>query len=297
MTVPPVNVLIGFLLAAVIALAALRVRALNPQGALAALVLGTIIFGLGGLGWAILLLGFFISSSALSKLFRRQKAALDEKFSKGSQRDAGQVMANGGMAGLFVLLHVLFPGAAWPWAAFAGALAAANADTWATELGVLSRSTPRLITNGKPVERGTSGGISMPGLFAAFGGGLFIALLAVLFWQGRVFPAGNDTPAWLASLTGAEAPILSLPQALAWMAAISLAGLAGSLVDSFLGATVQAIYTCPTCRKETERHPLHTCGTQTTLLRGWAWLNNDWVNISCTLLGALTCLLLGAALL
>jgi Raf kinase inhibitor-like YbhB/YbcL family protein len=66
------------------------------------------------------------------------------------------------------------------------------------------------------------------------------------------------------------------------MALITLAGLAGSLVDSLLGATWQAIYYCPACRKETERHPLHTCGTPITLLRGWRWLNNDWVNATCT---------------
>ena len=72
------------------------------------------------------------------------------------------------------------------------------------------------------------------------------------------------------------------------MAAVTLAGLAGSLVDSLLGATVQAIYTCPCCQKETERHPTHGCGCQTTLLRGWTWMDNDWVNGMCTLAGVLT---------
>ncbi len=260
------NVAIGFILAVVVALAAWRAGTLNRQGAVAAGLLGTIIFGLGGLGWAILLLAFFISSSALSRLFRKKKMIFDEKFSKGSQRDAGQVLANGGIAGLFVLLHVLFPGALWPWIGFTGALAAANADTWATELGVLSRSAPRLITSGRTVERGTSGGISWVGTAAAAGGALFIALLGVGCWQGDIFSLA--------------------PNSLAWLAGITLAGLAGSLADSLLGATIQAIYYCPSCKKETERSPLHTCGTPTRLLRGWPWLDNDWVNAVCTIVGA-----------
>ncbi len=260
------NVLAAAGLATLVVWAAWRVGVLNRQGALAALVLGTVIFGLGGTGWAVLLLGFFVSSSLLSRLFGRRKAAFEEKFSKGGKRDAGQVLANGGIAGLFVILHLLQPDAAWPWVGFAGALAAANADTWATELGVLSRSAPRLITSGRRVEPGTSGGISAPGTAAATGGALLIALLAVVCWQGQVFaiPANG----------------------LAWLAIITLAGLAGSLVDSLLGATIQAIYRCPACQKETERHPLHTCGSQTTLTRGWTWLNNDWVNGFCTAAGA-----------
>lgn len=281
------SILAGFSLAAAIALAAWKVNSLNAQGALAAVLLGTVIFGLGGLGWAILLIAFFVSSSLLSRLFRRRKMGLDEKFSKGSQRDAAQVAANGGIAGLFVLLHVLLPGAAWPWAAFAGALAAANADTWATELGVLSPDTPRLITTGQPVERGTSGGISRFGTLAAMSGAMVIALFAVLFWQGHILTLQHGAPGWLARTLGSDAPPLTLLPAAVWFAAITLAGLAGSLLDSLLGATVQAIYFCPACQKETERYPLHSCGTPTTRLRGWPPMNNDMVNTLCTLAGAL----------
>ncbi len=279
------SLLIGFGLAVIVAAAAWKAKALSPSGGLAAGMLGTVIFGLGGLGWAVLLLAFFISSSALSRLFKQRKAAFDEKFAKGSQRDAGQVLANGGVAGVFVLLHVLFPTALWPWAAFAGALAAANADTWATELGTLSRSRPRAITTGKIVERGTSGGVTGEGTLAALGGALLIGLLAVVFWQGGVpgvSAAGSDG---LAHLLGAGAPRLSLPAALLYLLLIGLAGLAGSLFNSFLGATVQAIYTCPACAKETERHPTHTCGSPTVLKRGWPWMSNDWVNGLCTLIG------------
>jgi len=63
-------------------------------------------------------------------------------------------------------------------------------------------------------------------------------------------------------------------------------GLAGALFDSLLGATVQGIYFCDRCRKETER-PVHRCGAQTRRLRGWTWLNNDWVNFLSSLVGGL----------
>ena len=255
------QLLLGFCFAAIIAYGAYRANSLSRSGAWGALLEGTIIFGLGGWRWAILLLAFFISSSALTRTFAKRKASLNEKFDKGGQRDIGQVLANGGIASIFAGLHFFFPQAAWTWIAFAASLAAVNADTWATELGVLNPSMPRLITSWKPVELGTSGGISVFGTCAAAGGSLVIGVLA-----GLVVENGNF-----------------------WMVAgiASLGGLLGSLFDSFLGATVQAIYRCPQCEKETEKHPLHTCGSKTVQVRGWKWLNNDMVNVGCAVVGAL----------
>lgn len=257
----------GFGLAGLIALAAYAARSLSASGALAATLLGGIMFGLGGLPWAALLIGFFASSSILSRLFKGRKTGLNEKYSKGSRRDASQVFANGGVAGLLVILLALFPAATWLWACGAAALAAANADTWATELGVLNKSRPRLITTWKAVEKGTSGGISLAGTLAALAGAGLIALLAVIFWPES---AGEASLVRMAGRFGV----------------ITLAGLGGSLVDSLLGATLQAIYYCPACDKETEHHPLHTCGTHTRQMRGLVWLNNDAVNWACALSGA-----------
>ncbi len=249
-----------------VAAAAWKAGSLRKDGAWAAALLGAVVFGLGGWEWAVLLLAFFFSSSGLSRLFALRKRSLSEKFSKGSRRDAAQVLANGGLAGLFVLAHLAQPEALWPWAGFAGALAAVNADTWATELGVLSRACPVLLTNGRCVERGTSGGVTLWGTLAALGGAALLGLLA-----GALFPAGGG---WL--LGGA----------------VTLGGVCGSLLDSLLGATFQAVYFCPACEKETEHHPLHTCGAQTRLRRGLPWLNNDLVNLAASLAGAGAALLL-----
>jgi uncharacterized protein (TIGR00297 family) len=261
------QILYGFILALSIAFLAHRAHSLNRSGAIAATIVGTIIFGLGGWQWAVLLLAFFITSSGLSRAFKNRKRGLDEKFSKGHERDAGQVLGNGGLATLFVLVHALEPDFMIGWLGFAASLAAVNADTWATELGVLNPVPPRMITDlRKRVEKGTSGGISLIGTVASLLGSAVIALLAV--WLS---PSGALNASHFLLITGA--------------------GLAGSLFDSFLGATVQAMYYCPADRKETEKHPLHTCGTATVHTRGWKWLDNDWVNFACGLSGALLALL------
>ncbi|MDK1029436.1 MAG: DUF92 domain-containing protein [Anaerolineae bacterium] len=251
---------VAILLASLIAYLAFRVRSLDRSGAYAAFLIGTMIFGLGGWRWAFLLLAFFISSSALSRAFDAHKREASEKYAKGNQRDAGQVMGNGAIPALFAGLHVLYPGETWPWLGFAAALAAVNADTWATELGVLNRTSPRLITNLRVlVEKGTSGGVSMLGTLASLAGAMVIGFLAELLFSIGI--------TWL----------IFLP--------VTVAGFLGALFDSFLGATVQGIYYCPSCKKETERHPTHDCGTQTTRIRGWIWLNNDWVNFACGAFG------------
>lgn len=258
----------GFLLAAVVSYAAYRRQSLTRNGAYAATLLGTIVFGLGGWQWALLLLAFFLSSSGLTGAFRRAKQRPEEKYAKGGERDAMQVLSNGGAAGTFVVLHAIFPAAVWPWVGFAGALAAVNADTWATELGVLNPWLPRLITQLRtPVEKGTSGAVSLVGTLASLLAAALIGLLAAV------------------TLHGLHCTILF---------SVMLGGLLGSLVDSLLGATLQAVYFCPLDQKETEKHPFHTCGTKTIHVRGLKWLDNDLVNVACSITGALTALLLSA---
>lgn len=258
------RLLLGLLFSSGVALFAYRRRSLNRSGAAGAVISGTSIFGMGGASWGLSLIYFFVSSSLLSHFRERDKAdAAADKFSKGAQRDMTQAAANGGLATLFALIYGL---ARTPRtrrlarAGFTGALAAANADTWATELGVLSASTPRLITTGRPVAPGTSGGVTLLGSAASASGAFTLGLF---FW---LMQAGHRSLARL--------PLTAL-----------VSGMAGSLFDSLLGATVQAMYYCPACKTETERR-VHRCGTPTIPLRGIPWMNNDAVNFLATGFGA-----------
>jgi len=281
--------LLGLLLSALVGLVAYWRGSLSKSGVAGAILTGTIIFGLGGWAWGILLIVFFVSSSALSHYKESLKESLAEKFSKGHRRDLAQTLANGGAGALIVIANALWPHPAW-WAAFVGALATVNADTWATELGVLSKARPRLVINGKQVEVGTSGGVTLTGALAALGGAMLIAIMGAVWggpWEpNRVYTTWNTQP-----VPGVILEPLS-PTALMWMGFFrvlwiaSLAGLFGSLFDSFLGATVQAMYFCDHCVKETERRPTHTCGNSTRRLRGWRWLDNDWVNFLSSVVGA-----------
>lgn len=255
----------GFVLSLIIAWLAYRRAALTASGALGAILTGTAIFGFGGLDWGLLLIAFFVSSSLLTRYKETAKAEVVEQFAKGGPRDLGQALANGGLAALMALAYGLTGSVCLPLLfAFVGALAEANADTWATELGVLSRETPRLITTRKPVAPGTSGGVTWDGTGAGLAGAALIGGLAAAF-------------RWISGAPFISAMMLLLVGA--------LAGVIGSLADSWLGATVQGIYYCEVCGKETERE-LHRCGARTRLVRGWRALNNDGVNFIGTLIGA-----------
>ena len=259
----------GLALSAIIGGAGYRKGALSRSGVLGALLVGTAIFGLGGWVWGFVLIAFFVSSSLLSRYREQEKEGLAEKFAKGYQRDLGQALANGGWGAVLSMIYLLRPHPLL-WAAFLGAMGTVNADTWATELGVLSPTPPRLLTTGEPVPVGTSGGVSRLGSVAAALGGGFIGLVAFLLHEGASLLQGR-------SLQWADLWIV------VWA---TVGGLAGSFFDSLLGATVQGIYYCPVCRKETER-AVHRCGTPTSLRRGWRWLNNDLVNFLSSVVGGL----------
>lgn len=250
--------LFGLLLSALIGSVGYWRHSLTRSGWLGAIIVGTATTAFGGWAWGSLIIIFFALSSLLSKAGQPRKLAIAaDKFSKTDQRDLWQVLANGGLPALLALGYAATPHPGW-WAAALGAVATAAADTWATEIGTLSRSAPRLITSGRRVKPGTSGGISSLGLLATL---LGAAAIGATGWLACAIGGGNGLAAG------------------SWMLGVSLiGGSSGSLFDSLLGATLQAIRWCATCSCETER-TIHRCGTPTRAFRGWRWLNNDWVNL------------------
>ena len=261
--------LLGLFLSAVVAALGYWRRALSRSGMAGAILVGTLIFGFGGWEWGLLLIAFFVSSSWLSHYRKADKVLVAEKFSKGMRRDIGQTLANGGLGAILAVVYARYPEPLL-FAAFVGAMATVNADTWATELGILSRVPPRLITSGDVVPPGTSGGVTALGTWSSVAGALLIGTVATALVQAGSLLGGNS---W--SLRATSYTLLAV-----------VGGLVGSLFDSLLGATVQGIYYCAQCAKETES-PVHHCGTPAQPLRGWTWLNNDLVNFLASVVGGL----------
>jgi uncharacterized protein (TIGR00297 family) len=218
----------------------------------AAAIVGALVWIFAGWQAVLVLLAFFVPSTAISRLGRARKRELVD-IGKHGPRDAMQVLANGGVATVAAVLSHWF--GAPLLAAFAGAFAAASADTWATEVGTLARSAPRSILTFRPLTPGLSGGVTWQGSAAQIAGSALVALVAVLV---------HMAPFW---------PVL-------------VGGVAGSLADSLLGATLQTRRYCPQCQRECETDP-HACGSATNVRRGLLWFDNDAVNFVATLIGGL----------
>jgi len=219
-------------------------KSLSTSGAISGFLMGIIIFGAGGWPWIIPLVFFFISASVLSHLHHKPY----------SHRNILQILANGGVGTIFAIIYFFtnFPPAI---VLYLGAIGAATADTWATEIGFYSKNQPRLVLSKKIVARGVSGGVTFLGIFGSAMGALIIGIL------GEEILHLND---------------LLLP--------ITIAGLTGSLVDSILGRFIQAQFKCRQCGSQTEDR--YHCDHKTKLIFGSKWIGNDMVNFINTIAGA-----------
>ena len=215
---------LGFLLSLCIAIPAFLKRSLTFSGAFAAVLLGTLLFGFGEVVVYLSLIVFFVSSSVLSKGVKRYASdtmkAVTALLEKNDVRDHTQAFANAGVA--------LICAAIYRWSgenvfkiASVMAFAVANADTWASEIGVLSTSKPVYLIKRTPVERGISGGVTWLGSFASLLG----ALLIGTFYVGVELYSGS-----------------SAGDAITVGVYIVLIGFMGSVIDSLIGELWQAKY-------------------------------------------------------
>jgi uncharacterized protein (TIGR00297 family) len=241
-----VNVAAAVAVAGLLAAAAGRAGWFTVAGAATGgLVAGVAYAGAGWSGLALLAL-FVVSGSALPRV-----AGTAASADRGPRR-AAQVLANGWTAALGAALVPAEPAVGW--ALLSGGLAAAQADTWATEIGSRGNHPAVLVTTGEPVPAGTSGGITARGTIAG--------VLGAAIMGGAAGTVMRDARTGLA---------------------VTVAGIAGMMVDSLLGGTVQLAYRCPTCRARVDgnRH----CGIGTRRTGGCRWITNDVVNALATGVG------------
>jgi len=257
----PARLLIGSLLSLLVAVVSYRLRFLDSSGSVATFVLGVIIFGIGGWPFSAPMLSFFFLSSVLSKVAERRRREISSLFEKSSRRDAGQVLANGGIAAIAILIWHVTGAPLW-YMLFLGAVAAVTADTWATEVGILLGRNPRSVINWLPVPAGTSGGITVAGVAGSVAGAFMIAVAG---WLVRM-----PGPAYSFGIKG--------------IVCLTVSGVFAQVLDSVLGATIQAQHVCPVCGRHTERR-LHCGGVATRFHSGLRWVNNDVVNALCALGG------------
>jgi uncharacterized protein (TIGR00297 family) len=248
---------LAVLAAAAVSISAWRFGALRASGAVAGTLVGTVVLGFAGIGAAAVLVLFFVTSSALSAL---------PPSGERSTRGARQVLANGSVA---AVMAALAGNAAYAAVAFLGATAAATADTWATEIGIRWGKRPRSILTLRQQPPGTSGAVSIAGSVAAICGALAVGA------AGSLLVAGVGVRA---------------------AAAVSVAGFGGSVVDSLLGAALQAGYHCPQCGASPEVARHDGCGVRAERVSGVPGLDNDAVNWVATLAGAVAAVALTSLL-
>ncbi|THX67350.1 hypothetical protein D6D08_06727 [Aureobasidium pullulans] len=183
-----------------------------------------------------LLVGFFIAGTVGTKINHSQKATLTQSATGGvggeGARNYAQVLANSGTASVLILWHLYASQNGTNLKTFgltdvipfgiAASYAAAAADTLSSELGILSPTSPVLITAPwRSVPRGTNGGVTITGLLAGLAGSVFISSLAyfTLPYSGTAWTGDAKFMFWVT---------------------LTAAGFSGTLLDSLLGALVQA---------------------------------------------------------
>ncbi len=263
---------------AVAAPLAYKAKFLDLSGVVFAAVLGLIVgLSLGPLMLAVLLL-FLVMNSIFTRLDYVNKALKGAAEPKGGVRTWRSVMANGLVAAVFATLEKIHPGTVFE-IGFLGSIAVASADTMSTEIGLLSLRKPRMITNFRVTEPGTSGAITGLGVLGGVLGALIISAVGLLFLHYSINIADPRHNYALVVTTTSN-----IGGAGMFALIVAVGGVFGSFVDSFLGGTLQGRFVCATCGTRTER-AVH-CGARATRLSGLRFLDNDTVNVLAVAAGA-----------
>ncbi len=243
------------------ALIAIGASAIDRRGFLASIAVGYPIILGGGWTWFVIVATFFVLGVAFTWYRYEYKKSIGSAQEKGGTRNWPNILANGGVASLLGLGELLGGGLVFS-VLYIGAISAAASDTVATELGLLNKSPPRLITHPRTsVSPGTSGGVSPMGLAGT--------LLA-------------------SALIGVVSAVLGVASGLAPASVVAVSisgGVIGSLADSAAGATFQRKSYCVVCGKPSES--LVHCGEPTRFSSGLKFVDNHVVNVLATIFGAL----------
>lgn len=247
---------LGVLLAFIISYLSYKVKFLTISGSAAAFIIGSIVFGLGGIAWSVPILSFFLSSSLLTIMNVHKNLEVSGYFSKNKQRNFYQVLANGLVPTLIILLNLIFDESFFIYL-YISSVAAVCADTWGTEIGTWNKTATYNILTMERANQGESGGISVIGTIGSFCGALFVAVSSLIY-IGLKFD---------------------------YLLFAIISGVAGSLVDSILGVSVQVQYLCPKCGKIVDQ--TNHCNIEINYKRGIKIINNDVVNLLAGTSGAI----------
>ncbi len=278
-----IRIVLGGGINLLLASAAFKRQSVSLSGAVTGFITGLVIYLSGGIWFWLHLGAFFISSTLLGQFKQEEKFHSTAQHEKHGRRDGIQVISNTGPGALAALLYFILPNPAF-FTAFAAAFAAANADTWAGEIGMLSARAPASILTGKPLPTGASGGVTRLGLTASAAGSAFIAV----FSGGGVLLAAAHQTLQGATAYLSLAPVLIFTVSVA--AIVTLSGFLGSVIDSLLGASLQAEYLCAETGRPTERP--YSNRRPNTLIKGYRRITNDTVNLLSVSAAALAALLL-----
>ncbi len=267
------ELLAGIVFVSVLAFLAVRLGAIDLAGALSGAVISIVAFVAGSIPWLVIIVVFFIVSSLFTRYRYEFKRKLGSAQEKGGRRSWPNTIANGGIAAAASIAEIFTHSNIFA-IAFLTSVAAALSDTLATEIGLLSNSRPRLITNLKNyVDPGTSGGVTGLGEIVALSSSSGLALLGIGIMVVQTTRLHLASSAFVAVVAGA---------------------MIGTTFDSFLGSTYQALYKCTVCGAITENSRHHDRPAE--LIKGTRILNNNSVNLVGILLGAVCSVLIYAVI-